>query len=61
MRRRVLMGAGAVALGLGSVVATASPASAAMGPIRIELFGDPNPAPCFLNINLIIIPPICIS
>ncbi len=59
MRRRVIMGVGSVALGLASVGAMAAPASAAGGPVTITIFGEPNPAPCFLALNLGIIPPIC--
>ena len=61
MRRRVLMGVGAVALGVASVGVMAAPASAANGPITISILGAPNPAPCFLELNLGIIAPICIT
>jgi hypothetical protein len=60
MRRRVLMGVGAVALGVASVGVMAAPASAANGPVTISIFGS-NPSPCFLEINLGIIAPICIT
>jgi hypothetical protein len=53
MRRRVLMGIGSIALGLGSVAAVATPASAA----PLEVGGNG----CFLFINLGIIPPIAIG
>lgn len=55
MRRRVLLGIGSLALGVGSIVATAAPASAA-GPVQVG-----GSSGCFLFINLGIIPPIAIG
>jgi hypothetical protein len=55
MRRRVLMGIGSIALGLGSVAAVSAPASAALPPLQLGGNG------CFLFVNLGIIPPIAIG